>query len=194
MASGVQSAIASEHRSEQPQLAMAESTLGTPINGLEQSKKRKRKNQDVLTLPAINGTSLDTGPSGRTRSKLRLPDQGIEVPSDGNEIGYDHNGTGHHLVESLLAEFRPAKSRRKKGSPKDADKIDPAELHRGKPQPSGAPVVWSERRAALCDALPYFRAHQGSLHTNDGLAISMFIDSKVGDHDIFSSQIIISTM
>ena len=66
--------------------------------------------------------------------------------------------------------------------------------HKEKPQASGQPPVWSERRAALNDAVPYFKAHQGSLYTNDIIPKGMLIDAQVGGHDYFGSQVIITSM
>ncbi|KAI1779325.1 hypothetical protein F4818DRAFT_455388 [Hypoxylon cercidicola] len=62
------------------------------------------------------------------------------------------------------------------------------------PEPHGQPAVWSEKRASLCDALPYFKAHQGSVYMRDLYAYGMLIDGEVGIRDHFSSQLIITSI
>ncbi|KAI1392335.1 uncharacterized protein F4822DRAFT_441355 [Hypoxylon trugodes] len=67
-------------------------------------------------------------------------------------------------------------------------------LHDNKPTPSGPPPVWSEKRAALNDALPYFKAHQGGMYSTKKVAKGILIDSEVGVRDSFSSQVIITSI
>ncbi|OTA54665.1 hypothetical protein K449DRAFT_439271 [Hypoxylon sp. EC38] len=55
-----------------------------------------------------------------------------------------------------------------------------AELHESKPEPSAEPPVWAEVKAALADAVPYFRKHQGSLYTKDRIAQGMLVDAEYG--------------
>ncbi|KAI0379089.1 hypothetical protein F5Y04DRAFT_283175 [Hypomontagnella monticulosa] len=67
-----------------------------------------------------------------------------------------------------------------------------------KPEPHGEPPVWSERRGALADALPYFKAHEGGLYTKkwpNGKRdlYGVLIDKMVGVRDHFSSQVIITS-
>ncbi|KAI1407780.1 hypothetical protein F5Y13DRAFT_205720 [Hypoxylon sp. FL1857] len=64
--------------------------------------------------------------------------------------------------------------------------------HNDKPRASGEPLVWSNRRAALNDAVPYYRAHQGSLYTMKNVPQGMLIDAEVGSRDHFGSQVIIT--
>ncbi|KAI1408519.1 hypothetical protein F5Y13DRAFT_204698 [Hypoxylon sp. FL1857] len=66
--------------------------------------------------------------------------------------------------------------------------------HKDKPQASGEPPVWSNRRAALNDAVPYYRSHQGSLHTIKNVPQGMLIDAEVGSRDHFGSQVIITSV
>ncbi|KAI2617129.1 hypothetical protein GGR54DRAFT_649065 [Hypoxylon sp. NC1633] len=75
---------------------------------------------------------------------------------------------------------------------KAAERI--ASLHDHKPAPSSQPPVWTDKRAALNDALPYFKSHQGSLYTTGLMPKGMFIDSQVAIRDHFSSQVIITTI
>ncbi|KAK6952085.1 hypothetical protein Daesc_006614 [Daldinia eschscholtzii] len=70
----------------------------------------------------------------------------------------------------------------------------PADVHANKPEPYGQPVAWADKRAALNDALPYFKAHQGSVHTKDLVPKGMLIDCIVGIRDYFSSQVIVTSI
>ncbi|KAI8963989.1 hypothetical protein F5Y11DRAFT_317496 [Daldinia sp. FL1419] len=68
------------------------------------------------------------------------------------------------------------------------------DAHINKPEPQGQPPAWAEKRAAMNDALTYFKAHQGSMHTNDLIPQGMLIDAIVGEHDYFSSQVIVTSI
>ncbi|KAI1760562.1 hypothetical protein GGR53DRAFT_525955 [Hypoxylon sp. FL1150] len=72
---------------------------------------------------------------------------------------------------------------------KQEDKVDGRQR-----EPHGSPEIWAEKRAALNDALPYFKAHQGSLYTKDLIPYGMLIDAEVGVRDHFSSQLIITSI
>jgi hypothetical protein len=60
--------------------------------------------------------------------------------------------------------------------------------------PAGKPLVWANGRGALCEALPYFRAHKGSLHTANVVAQGFLVDQEVDYNDIFGAQVIISSV
>ncbi|RYP07948.1 hypothetical protein DL765_008969 [Monosporascus sp. GIB2] len=145
--------------------------------------KRKRGDEDHVA-----------GPSARTRSKMHaLSTDDAEQLAGTDEPGHEPDvlkGNAHLPVAPELAVDVISK----KTPPKRPSKSDPKDIHRGKPEPSGAPEVWAESRAALCNALDYFRSHQSSLHSQDGVAVGMLIDSKVGEHDMFSSQVIITSI
>ncbi|KAI5925710.1 hypothetical protein F4810DRAFT_717385 [Camillea tinctor] len=68
------------------------------------------------------------------------------------------------------------------------------DMHANKPEPYDRPPVCGEKRAAMSNALPYFRQHQSSISSMDLVAQAMFIDSLVGDRDRFLSQVIITTV
>ncbi|KAI0883663.1 uncharacterized protein GGS22DRAFT_189634 [Annulohypoxylon maeteangense] len=78
------------------------------------------------------------------------------------------------------------KRRRLDNTPKDDGNKD-------KPEPSGMPPVWAEKRAAIADALPYFRAHQSGLHSNKKVAKGFLIGAKVEIRDRFESEVIITS-
>ncbi|KAI0602778.1 hypothetical protein F4775DRAFT_600732 [Biscogniauxia sp. FL1348] len=79
-------------------------------------------------------------------------------------------------------------------SSKGSKKPSPLDMHVNKPQPYGKPPVCADKRAAMSNALPYFRQHQSSISSIDLCAQSMFIDGLVGKRDKFLSQVIITTV
>lgn len=58
-------------------------------------------------------------------------------------------------------------------------------------QPYGEPPVWSDKRQALCDALPYFKSHQGSLYSSRLVAKGILVDSEASIRDTMTSDVII---
>ncbi len=63
------------------------------------------------------------------------------------------------------------------------------------PYPSAnKPLVWANARGGLCEALPYFKAYQGSLHSANVVAQGFLIDQEADEGDIFGAQVIISTV
>lgn len=61
-------------------------------------------------------------------------------------------------------------------------------------EPHGQPLVWSEKRASLAAALPYYKSHQGSLYTSSLVPYGILVDAQVGTRDHFSSQVIITSL
>ncbi|KAL2183253.1 hypothetical protein L209DRAFT_813165 [Thermothelomyces heterothallicus CBS 203.75] len=59
---------------------------------------------------------------------------------------------------------------------------------------AGRPLVWANGRGSLCEALPYFRAFKGSLHSADLVCKGFLIDQEADQRDVFGSQVIISSV
>lgn len=72
-----------------------------------------------------------------------------------------------------------------------ADFVD---IHCGKPEAHGKPPAWSPKRAALNDAVSYYKSHQGSVYSRSKTALGLLIDESVEIRDYFSSEVIITTM
>ncbi|KAK3365209.1 hypothetical protein B0T24DRAFT_428302 [Lasiosphaeria ovina] len=68
------------------------------------------------------------------------------------------------------------------------------ELSDEKPEPFFPPSVWSKWRGSLCEALPYFKAYKGSLHTNGLVATGFLMDKHADPRDVFEGQVIISSV
>ncbi|WDK17913.1 hypothetical protein CGRA01v4_09198 [Colletotrichum graminicola] len=62
------------------------------------------------------------------------------------------------------------------------------------PAPIGSPPVWAENRQALCDALPYFKAHEGSIYTKDKLIKGMLLNAFSSVRDYLGAEVIITTL
>ncbi|KAI1087669.1 hypothetical protein F5B19DRAFT_499810 [Rostrohypoxylon terebratum] len=74
--------------------------------------------------------------------------------------------------------------------PSQSEAID---LSDNRPEPTGVPPAWSEKRAAIADCFPYFNAHQGSITKKDKFLVGLLIDSQVAIRDYFDDQIIITS-
>jgi alkylated DNA repair dioxygenase AlkB len=61
-----------------------------------------------------------------------------------------------------------------------------------KPAPEGKPLVWSETRQILCEALPYYRAHHGAGYARDGIAYSFMFDTGASERDYMDANVVIS--
>ncbi|KAK2001110.1 hypothetical protein LX36DRAFT_629421 [Colletotrichum falcatum] len=62
------------------------------------------------------------------------------------------------------------------------------------PDPIGSPPVWAENRQALCDALPYFKAHEGSIYTKDKMIKGMLLNAFSTVRDYLGAEVIITTL
>ena len=138
--------------------------------------KRKRGSDEASALPVAKATQPESGPASRTRSKFQ--DSGV-------------TDAAPTTIETVDQDTTPKKTGEGKRITKKSTPT-PEELHVGKPEPSGQPEVWSDTRAALCNALDYFRCHHGGTHSKDNVAVGLLIDSKVGDEDLFSSEVVIT--
>jgi hypothetical protein len=62
------------------------------------------------------------------------------------------------------------------------------------PSSSGKPLVWANGRGSLCEALPYFKAYKGSLHSASLVAQGFLVDQEVDPRDVFGAQVIICSV
>ncbi|KAI0393406.1 hypothetical protein F5Y17DRAFT_466948 [Xylariaceae sp. FL0594] len=62
------------------------------------------------------------------------------------------------------------------------------------PLPVGVPPVAADFRAALCQSLPYWKAHQGGVHSNEKIATGMLMNGATTPRDIVQNQVIITTI
>ncbi|KAI0182933.1 hypothetical protein EV127DRAFT_353860 [Xylaria flabelliformis] len=60
--------------------------------------------------------------------------------------------------------------------------------------PSSQPPASSKIRAALCDSVEFWRAHQGGIQSNDKIASGMLLNGKTTPRDVIQSQVIVTTV
>ncbi|KAI3326975.1 hypothetical protein HD806DRAFT_550664 [Xylariaceae sp. AK1471] len=62
------------------------------------------------------------------------------------------------------------------------------------PFPVGLPPVSSNIRGALCDTLPYWKVHQGGIHSNNKAATGMLLNGHTTPRDVIQSQVVVTTV
>jgi hypothetical protein len=61
-----------------------------------------------------------------------------------------------------------------------------------KPEAFGEPPIWADKRQALCETLPYYRAYQSGAYTSHSLVYGFLYDKEVGARDVFTDQVYIA--
>jgi hypothetical protein len=57
-----------------------------------------------------------------------------------------------------------------------------------------SPPVWANSRSALCDAVDYFRSHEGGNYNKDGITHGILLDATGSARDYTDAAVIITTM
>ncbi|KAI1343572.1 hypothetical protein F5Y15DRAFT_412357 [Xylariaceae sp. FL0016] len=121
----------------------------------------------------------------------------VQAPTSGDDQGQIPEAIHLPRVPSPMQEDNPGQELEQVPGPapvtKGKNKKPTTDIHEGKPEPHGETPVWSDTRSALCDALEYFKAHQGAVYSKDKVAAGFLIDKEVGDRDQFQNQIVISS-
>ncbi|KAI0871288.1 hypothetical protein GGS24DRAFT_503908 [Hypoxylon argillaceum] len=98
------------------------------------------------------------------------------------------------------AQKRKASSTPRAASPQKKRKA-PARSRRATPiptaplaLPAGIPPVSSNIRAALCDSILFWRAHQGGIQSSQKTATGMLLNGKTTPRDVLGAQVIITTV
>ncbi|KAI1114187.1 hypothetical protein F5Y14DRAFT_451367 [Nemania sp. NC0429] len=60
--------------------------------------------------------------------------------------------------------------------------------------PAGTPPISSNIRAALCDSIDYWKAHQGGIQSCSNVATGMLLNGKTTPRDVLQAQVIITTV
>lgn len=147
-------------------------------------------------------TDLDTAEQSgkRARVPVRFADEDEEYSNTGVEVslaGYNADDTPEMSLQStaISPSSKPKKRRARSSRSTGSDpvtKVDKPKADR--PVPVSNPLVWAKGRGGLCEALPYFRAFQSSLHTANLIALGFLIDQEIDQRDVFSAQVIISSV
>ncbi|KAF6844518.1 hypothetical protein CMUS01_00996 [Colletotrichum musicola] len=56
------------------------------------------------------------------------------------------------------------------------------------------PPIWADNRQALCDALTYYKAHEGSFYTKDGIVMGVLVGKQTSVRDILSNEVIVTAV
>ncbi|TGJ84652.1 hypothetical protein E0Z10_g4126 [Xylaria hypoxylon] len=60
--------------------------------------------------------------------------------------------------------------------------------------PAGQPPASSNSRAALCNSIEFWRAHQGGIHSYLGVATGMLLNGKTTPRDVLQGQVVVTTV
>ncbi|KAI1749263.1 hypothetical protein F4782DRAFT_549841 [Xylaria castorea] len=60
--------------------------------------------------------------------------------------------------------------------------------------PAAQPPISSKIRAALCDSIEYWRAHQGGIQSTEKVATGMLLNGKTTPRDVIQAQVIVTTV
>lgn len=140
-----------------------------------------------------SGATEDEEPTKRAR-RGDLP-----AVVDEESAATEELATSQPMLSIKSGATRAKRTRGKRGStakarnPKTAPKAAPEDAP-SRPPPVGQPLVWAKTRGGLCEALPYFRAFKGSLHSSEVLAEGFLVDQEVDKLDFFGSQVIITSV
>ncbi|KAI1500619.1 hypothetical protein F5X99DRAFT_429281 [Biscogniauxia marginata] len=152
---------------------------------------RRRSSRSILEPPSVSPLTPDNSPPAMpTEPRDNVPTVAQQElrkrkRSDSSDSYESPLPRRHHQSDAPRARKNPT-GPKAKPSPKD--------INDGKPEPYGMSPVSAEKRAALSNAVPYFRQHQSSVYSINLVAYGMFVDALVGNRDQFLSQIIITTV
>ncbi|KAI0449461.1 hypothetical protein F5B21DRAFT_520197 [Xylaria acuta] len=133
-------------------------------------------------MDSTNRPSTDAGSSqAGGRAQKRKPSGGQEVDSS--------------RKKQKAQPRRPRTRAAKKGKATIADGANVPELAMtALPLPAGQPPVSSKIRAALCDSIEYWKAHQGGIQSNEKVATGMLLNGKTTPRDVIQAQVIVTTV
>lgn len=63
-----------------------------------------------------------------------------------------------------------------------------------RPEPSGKPPVWADKRQFLAESVPYYRHYEGAVYSSGKVVKGFLVDKECEDRDVYDDQIIITTM
>ena len=120
---------------------------------------------------ATNITLLPTRTIAKLISKDKLVPVTFTHPSETFEKLSD---IPHEILQAISSKLHELSNR--------AEKSDP----------TGQPLVWSESRRELCEALPYYKAYKGGGYTLEGIAHCFMFDNVAHARDYIDSNVIIA--
>lgn len=153
------------------QMAIKRTFEDLDSSGIENPTKRTRRD---VAAEGETGESSHTEEAGSSQSTL--------------DIDYAEDSQEPPML-TILGSMAGANKKAAGSSQIKAIKAAPSTT-----PPAGKPLVWANGRGALCEALPYFKAHKGSLHSANVVAQGFLIDQEADDIDVFGAQVIISSV
>lgn len=151
-------------------------------------------------MDPINSTSIDTGSSQANNSSYKRKASKVQ-------------GTGAAPKKQRTQpqpQQSPRRTRaqgRKRAAPNNTiesdtaitvgdfpEPADTAQMDAPLPNPAGQPPVSSNIRAALCDSIDYWKAHQGGIQSTANVATGMLLNGKTTPRDILQAQVIVTTV
>ncbi|KAI0975589.1 hypothetical protein F4678DRAFT_456941 [Xylaria arbuscula] len=95
-------------------------------------------------------------------------------------------------LRSAGAGSKEAGNHAQKRKASNAEDIDASSQKKQKP--AGQPPISSNVRAALCDSLDFWKAHQGGIQSSKKVATGMLLNGKTTPRDVLHGQVIITTV
>ncbi|KAJ5786325.1 uncharacterized protein N7503_011537 [Penicillium pulvis] len=109
-----------------------------------------------------------------TRRKAARPKNGSHVQSYTNALTRSQTTKAKRIMDAAL---NPTHT--------EPEPFEDTRLH-------SSPPAWAETRQSLCDAIPWFRALQGSTYQNNGTCYGILIDADCGSRFYLDDEIIIT--
>ncbi|KAK4137082.1 hypothetical protein BT67DRAFT_448305 [Trichocladium antarcticum] len=156
--------------------------------------------QRAQTAIKRSATTLDTSTAEEPdkRPRLHPQDEDGDYTDPGSKVSAAEQDTAADTILELVVVAPTTKRTKINVKSQRAARSVPIktvdETKTDRPLPVGQPLVWAKGRGALCEALPYFHAFQSSLYSSGLNALGFLIDQETDQRDVFSEQVIISSI
>ena len=162
----------------------------------DQRKKRAAKGaaRKGLSMPDIHDESeataseIEMKKGQKSRSKKRKTDDEDFAPGEISSTAE----VQHNADIAAGKKTNKAKKNTKGSNSGQAPSKYYVNVLKEKPEPYGQPLVWADKRQQLCEALPYYNAHQSAAHSHDKIIYGFMCDKEVSIRDVFDDEIMIS--
>lgn len=160
------------------------------------SRLAARRAQSAIkrTFEVMHPTELEAQKrprrSVRTAVKMRDGCRSESEHSQPLQPAVDEEHSQDNSMQSILGSMASARGRRTES----AMSLGVTKIITQRPPGVGSPMVWANGRGSLCEALPYFKAHKGSLYSSSLVAQGMLVDQEADRLDVFGAQVLISGM
>lgn len=125
-------------------------------------------NPVVTAVPGIPDGAVGEVHGGENNSAIA-----DSMDSADNHIGDQPDAANRPSIAPLMGESRPVHSLM---------------------QSTRTPPVWANTRSALCDALDYFRSHEGGNYNKDGITHGILLDGIGSIRDYANGTVLVTNM